>query len=113
MKRFQFCVSVFLAVCLVGTILIAKIPGVRAETAQNGVMLTFNSSLGNTTSGNFWLDATGKQIYPATVTKKSVDTIAREVIQGKWGNGEERKQKLTASGYDYSAVQKRVNELLR
>lgn len=58
-------------------------------------------------------DATGKQIYPATVTKKSVDTIAREVIQGKWGNGEERKQKLTASGYDYSAVQKRVNELLR
>ena len=62
MKRFQFCVSVFLAVCLVGTILIAKIPGVRAETAQNGVMLTFNSSLGNTTSGNFWLDATGKQM---------------------------------------------------
>ena len=45
--------------------------------------------------------------------KKSVDEIAREVIAGKWGNGATRKQKLTAAGYDYSAVQKRVNELLK
>lgn len=58
-------------------------------------------------------DANGKQVYPAAAAKKSVDTIAREVIQGKWGNGADRKQKLTAVGYDYSAVQKRVNELLR
>lgn len=50
---------------------------------------------------------------PESVAKKSVDTIAREVTQGKWGNGTDRKQKLTAAGYDYSAVQKRVNELLR
>lgn len=50
----------------------------------------------------------------ATVTaqKKSVDEIAREVLAGKWGNGAERKQKLTAAGYDPAAVQKRVNELL-
>ena len=58
-------------------------------------------------------DVNGKQVYPTATAKKSVDTIAREVIQGKWGNGAERKQKLTAAGYDYSAVQKRVNELLR
>ena len=45
-------------------------------------------------------------------TLKSVDEIAREVINGKWGNGTERKQKLTAAGYDYSAVQARVNEML-
>lgn len=45
--------------------------------------------------------------------KKSVDEIAREVINGKWGNGEERKQKLTAAGYDYKTIQKRVNELLK
>jgi hypothetical protein len=32
---------------------------------------------------------------------------------GKWGNGATRKKKLTAAGYDYNAVQKRVNELLR
>lgn len=53
--------------------------------------------------------------YPADApdTKKSVDAIAHEVIRGDWGNGYERKQKLNAAGYDYSAVQKKVNELLR
>lgn len=44
--------------------------------------------------------------------RKSVDTIAREVIAGKWGNNPQRKQRLQAAGYDYAAVQKRVNELL-
>ncbi len=44
---------------------------------------------------------------------KSVDEIAKEVIQGKWGNGSERKRKLTVAGYDYSVVQARVNELCK
>lgn len=47
-----------------------------------------------------------------TTSKKSIDTIAREVIRGDWGNGAEREKKLKAAGYDYVAVQKRVNELL-
>lgn len=47
-----------------------------------------------------------------TTAKKSVDEIAKEVINGKWGNGSDRKTRLTKAGYDYSAVQKRVNELL-
>lgn len=46
-------------------------------------------------------------------SRKSVDEIAREVINGKWGNGTERKSKLTAAGYDYNAIQKRVNELMK
>ncbi len=41
-----------------------------------------------------------------------IEELAREVIQGKWGNGQERKDKLTAAGYDYSEVQGKVNELL-
>ena len=45
--------------------------------------------------------------------KKSIDKIAREVIAGKWGNGAERRCKLESAGYDYAAVQKKVNELLR
>ena len=44
--------------------------------------------------------------------KKSVDEVAREVIDGKWGNGTERKKKLEAAGYNYSEVQARVNKLL-
>lgn len=44
--------------------------------------------------------------------RKSIDTVAREVIRGEWGNGAARRQKLEAAGYDFNAVQKRVNELM-
>lgn len=46
---------------------------------------------------------------PASGKKKSVSEIADEVTAGKWGNGEERKRRLTAAGYDYGAVQTEVN----
>lgn len=48
-----------------------------------------------------------------TAKKKSNKTIAKEVIRGKWGNGQERKKKLTEAGYDYDAIQKLVNEMLK
>ena len=54
-------------------------------------------------------DSNGKQVYP---TKKSIDEVAREVIQGKWGNGAERKKRLIDAGYDYNEVQKKVNQLI-
>lgn len=44
--------------------------------------------------------------------KKTVDELAKEVIDGKWGNGKARADKLTVAGYDYQAVQDRVNEML-
>ncbi|WP_408114691.1 hypothetical protein [Helcococcus ovis] len=43
---------------------------------------------------------------------KSIDTLAREIIRGDWGNGQNRKNRLERAGYDYNAVQRRVNELL-
>lgn len=42
-----------------------------------------------------------------------IETIAAEVIQGDWGNGEERKERLEQAGYDYDVVQARVNELMK
>ena len=44
---------------------------------------------------------------------KSVEELAKEVIAGKWGNGETRKESLAAAGYDYNAVQTLVNEMLK
>lgn len=44
--------------------------------------------------------------------RKSVDELAQEVIDGKWGDGEERKNKLEKVGYNYDKVQDRVNEIL-
>ncbi len=55
----------------------------------------------------------GTAVATAAPVKKTVDELAREVIAGKWGNGATRKKRLTEAGYDYSAVQKRVNELLK
>lgn len=46
------------------------------------------------------------------IEKKSIDDLAAEVIRGMWGNGAERRQRLEGAGYDYEAVQRRVNELL-
>lgn len=44
---------------------------------------------------------------------KSITTIAKQVIAGKWGNYPEREKRLKAAGYDYKKVQKKVNELLQ
>lgn len=59
----------------------------------------------------------GKLIYidyssedkPST---KTVEELAQEVLQGKWGNGAERKKRLEEAGYNYRQVQDRVNELV-
>lgn len=45
-------------------------------------------------------------------SNKTVDELADEVLAGKWDNGAERERLLTAAGYDYNVVQKRVNEKL-
>ena len=47
-----------------------------------------------------------------TSSSKKIEDVAKEVIQGLWGNGLTRKNKLTKAGYDYDAVQKQVNALL-
>ncbi len=66
--------------------------GYNAERIQEKVNLALQGSLNN--------------------ELEAVDAIAYEVIQGNWGNGEERKERLEAAGYDYDTVQQRVNELL-
>ena len=48
-----------------------------------------------------------------TTAKKSDTEIAKEVIAGKWGDGDERKRRLEEKGYDYCKIQKKVNELLK
>ena len=55
---------------------------------------------------------TEKQTQSPSGGDKSVDEIAQEVLQGVWGNGQERFDNLTNAGYDAQAVQDRVNELL-
>lgn len=53
-----------------------------------------------------------KMYVKAAPKKKSVDTIAKEVINGKWGNGSERRRRLEEAGYNYTEVQAKVNQIL-
>ena len=59
----------------------------------------------------YWEDAPKPDPTP-TPPKKTIDELAYEVIEGKWGSGDERKKRLEEAGYDYDAVQKRVNEIV-
>lgn len=73
-------------------------------------------------SGNVDLDECYED-YPAAIKanglngfkkspEKSLQELAQEVLKGEWGNGQERKDRLTAAGYDYAAVQALVNQLV-
>lgn len=58
------------------------------------------------------LESEKAQAVVSQPVKKSIDEIAREVIQGLWGNGANRKARLTQAGYDPTAVQNKVNQLV-
>ena len=58
------------------------------------------------------VNATPAPAKKKTTPKKSIATVAQEVIDGKWGTGDARKKKLKAAGYDYATVQAKVNALL-
>lgn len=54
----------------------------------------------------------GQKAAPASPAKKSNDVIAQEVINGKWGNGNDRINRLKAAGYDPATIQALVNQKL-
>lgn len=73
---------------------------------NKGLFLSGNTKI--TKSLHSWVKNSNK-----IISSKSIETLAREVIDGKWGNGDIRKNKLTKAGYNYNQVQKKVNELLK
>jgi len=52
----------------------------------------------------------GKVGNPTTAPRKSNEVIANEVLAGAWGNGDDRRNRLTAAGYDYRTIQNIVNQ---
>lgn len=77
-----------------------------------------NTSLTNQDNGGCVMRRSRKYAYVIgafrpkyDTAKKSLDVIAREVLDGKWGNGDTRKARLKAAGYEPSDVQAAVNAL--
>lgn len=61
----------------------------------------------------FITTVSGTPVSSTPTPKKSVTEVAKEVLAGKWGNGADRKKRLTEAGYNYSEVQAKVNELCK
>lgn len=88
---------------------------VNDAKSQIGAYRNLDSAkkLADNNKGYSVYDTNGKLIYtPNASTKKTVADLAREVIQGKWGNGDERRKRLTKAGYDYNVVQAEVNKMM-
>ena len=89
--------------------------GIMGATGQaTGVHLHFQIDKGSSASAINPYDYVfnGKEFESSSTGKKSNEEIAREVIRGDWGNGEDRKRRLTEAGYNYSEVQSIVNQLV-
>lgn len=75
---------------------------------------------GKLKSGAGWIaldytvrQTSGKVPVENKPAKKSNEEIANEVIRGEWGNGQERKDRLTKAGYNYSEIQAIVNKKMK
>lgn len=84
---------------------VGKLPGYNGSLDLNKAYISAAS----------WRKLATKAVKIAIIkpVKKSVNTIAREVLAGKWGNGADRKARLTKAGYDYNKVQAAVNKLVK
>ena len=86
-----------------------KIFNGQMDDIAEGILSVFGIKVSGSAAGT----SKPAESKPAASTgKKSTDTIAKEVIAGKWGNGDDRKKKLEAAGYNYNTIQNRVNEML-
>lgn len=84
----------------------------RSSGSYRGDETVSNSSLWTNPYDYFGVSKSDMAKYTGETPKKSLDEVAQDVIDGKYGNYPERKTKLEAEGYNYSEVQKRVNELV-
>lgn len=82
---------------------VGKLPGYNGSLDLNKAYISAAS----------WNKQAGKAKTVSTTVKKSVNALAKEVLAGKWGNGTDRKSRLTKAGYDYAKVQAAVNKLVK
>lgn len=98
----------------IGSIKQLTADGTRSKAVVASKILRYNKAGGKVYRGLTRRRKAERELFLTKVAskkKKSNETIAKEVLAGKWGNGATRKKKLKAAGYDYNAIQKIVNKL--
>ena len=122
-----------------GDIVFFKYPTNNRRTNHVGLVVSVHDKVINTIEGNTSNTAQGSQDNGGMVAqrnrysnivayarpkyqegilvniseRKTVEEIAAEVIAGKWGSGNDRRQRLTSAGYDYAEIQKLVNQIIK
>ena len=100
----------------VGSINQLTASGTRTLEQISSKITAYNKSGGRVIAGLVKRRAKEKELFDtptSTSVKKSNEEIAKEVVAGKWGNGNARKTALTKAGYDYKSIQTLVNKLLK
>lgn len=90
--------------------------GTRTLEQISSKITAYNKSGGRVIAGLVKRRAKEKELFDtptSTTVKKSNEEITKEVVAGKWGNGNARKTALTKAGYDYKTIQTLVNKLLK
>lgn len=94
---------------------VGRLPGYDGNLDLNKSYIdktTWKKYAAKKTDGTKGKDA-GSNSGKSNNKKKSIELIAKEVIAGKWGNGDDRKSRLKKAGYDYNKVQAAVNKLVK
>lgn len=100
----------------VGSINQLTASGTRTLEQISSKITAYNKSGGRVIAGLVKRRAKEKELFDtptSTTKKKSNEELAKEVVAGKWGNGNARKTALTKAGYDYKTIQSLVNKLLK
>lgn len=79
------------------------------QYTSKGSVMGINGNVDISKFENVTLVISQKKATQSQEKKKDNNTIAEEVIAGKWGNGDARKAKLEAAGYNYNTIQALVN----
>lgn len=95
--------------------IIEKVNGNTLHTIEGNTSLTSNDNGGKVMRRKRTKNIVSyaRPAYEADDHVKTVDELAKEVIAGKWGSGNDRRQRLIKAGYDYRAVQDKVNQILK
>lgn len=88
-----------------------KTPSVKCAFHQWSEKGRVNGINGNVDMDYYYGGADAPAKKP--MTPEEIEKVAKEVLDGKYGNGNDRVKALTEAGYDYKAVQNRVNELVK
>ena len=103
----------------VGIVVSVSSDGRTINTIEGNTSVTNQDNGGKVMQRNRYKNivAYARPRYEGTLTNisdhKSNEEIAKEVIAGKWGSGNDRRQRLSNAGYDYKAIQSIVNDMLR